>query len=1179
MEKETDFLEITTEAASIYTFQSRESKVQDDNSKHHVALSPNGRFAVFFNTENYELRFYESNNLDEYTSIKFNEISKSNLPLIFPFWSLAVSNSINIRGNNDVLIAISCFNDKDIMSGPEENNLKGTQNVIDVEKGNNDLIPSMTFVISIRTKSRIPTSVDNIGGVLHFLSNHLITSESDESNEFTSLIVMNILGITKSKIYHKNNFLLPKSVLFNKSTNTEEFYFPSIVAFNILKLYQDVSCKKFLKSSVEKNYFFAEDYKTNRIEMYNLKSYELEMIFQKREEIITSSTISNTIFAISKKGTLLAHCRGDKSISIYLMENGLEVVTKSFHNINGILSISFINNDEQLFIISEEEIGYHENGKVKFVPVIIIWDLFSYKNSIRKIDLKKIFPMLHGNASYSIASSSETIISITEDENIFSILHHPKIETLMRTYFKVSDNLLKLSFQNIYDPSLGKFKYYHIIFQLDGKWMDARKEDKRSIVVNNKEPWVHYKQYRRISAYLDEKKIIQLIIGETTVQVWRKKDRNAKSKRVLEYIWTNPENQRILIDSLSIGKHQFSLDLRIPSQHNNNMGYLKKNIHWPQNTNTLKEACEALEFLYNRRNELVGPKNQNKFEFLVHDTEKLVIHIIKKYPNIWKLSEIRFNLMANLIRGHRINLIKRILFDNTPLSNDTGCSELVCRNLHIPRLYDWRNSIKKSDLQIAVESSEGAHRKIVAMLLEYYSNNAMRNTGWMFTVSKAIPLLIERNLDIYIKEMFYKPCFGAKEEYLDPTFINQKEMKKGYNRSVYALNVKPGLIQKQEQISWWKKVKRVRPRFKRNKEGKPEDLPVTNLRVVPLPDFTVYPEDIDQKAPKWKIPFLLLKILLKPRGHFLLRYPENIGVIPSGANFKVENFPFYVNQIYDLDSTSDNYYRKFPQSVIAVYFWMLGRWDQIDNWDFWPVTVLSIIASILLVFIMQNMLIAFMTGVFDETKSNVKQAVLKFRADLIAEYEAIEKPFGNTRGNQRYIYYVGSLESQEEWLAKAEKYRKKTHKSILDDHSHRFEDTDNDDDYGSEIDDDDFDGKHKRHHYRGDTSISNIEEDELIKEFKYVNDDKTSKEKQESKDCQNNLEEKINDITNRISAVEENLKELIKLRSVAFIGWVDRNIGLRPISLFPHQINDMPYFITGIIFEGKSWSTNAAVNH
>ncbi|CAB5375638.1 unnamed protein product [Rhizophagus irregularis] len=1036
MQKETDFLEITNEVASIYTFQSRESKIQDDVSKNHVALSPDGRFAAFFNTENYEIRLYESKDLDEcITLIKFNESN-----LLSPYWSLAISNSINIRGTNDVLIAISCFNDNDIMSGPDENNLKRTQNVIDIETGNDGFTPSMTFVISTRNKSKIPTTIDNIGGVLHFLENHSSTAESDESNGFTNLIIMNVLGITKSKIYHKDNFSLPKSGLFNKIINAEEFYFPSIVAFNILKLYQDVSF--------------------------------------------------------------------------------------------------------------EEEIGYHENGKVKFAPVIIIWDLFSYKSNIHKIDIKKIFPMLQGSANYSIAKSSGTIISVTDDEKIFSILHNPIIEALLNRHLRVSENLLKLSFQNIYDHSTDKFKYYHIIFQLDGKWLDARKENNRSIVVNNKEPWVHYKQYRRISAYLDEKKSIQLIIGESTVQVWRKKDRNAKSKRVLEYIWTNPGNQRILIDSLSIGKHEFSLDLKIPSKHNS-MSFLGINIHWPQNTHTLKEACEALEFLHNRRNEPVGPKNQNKFESLVHDTEKLVIHIIKKYPNVWKLSEIRFNLMANLIRGHRINLIKRILFENTSLRNNVDCPIYICRNLHVPRLHDLKSSIKKSDLQIAIESSEGAHRKIVAMLLEYYSNNAMQNTGWMFTVSKVIPLLMERNLDIYIKEMFYKPCFGAKEEYLDPIFINQKELKRGYNRSVYALNVKPGLIQKQEQKSWWKKVKSVRPSFKRNKEGKPEELPVTNLRVVPLPDFTVYPEacvvpiislttfytfktlNLSDNSRVITITFVILLlwfelillmrffeksahyinmivnilygvstfiifILLVIIGfghsmHFLLRHPDYISEKPSGETFETDDdssFKFKIHQTYDLDTTSDNYYRKLPQSIIAVYFWMLGRWDQLENWNFWPITVLSIIASILLVFIMQNMLIAFMTGVFDETKSNVKQAVLKFRADLIAEYEAIEKPF---------------------------------------DRFHKFEDdeTDDDDDYIDEIDDDDdFDEKHQKHHYRGDTSISNIEEEEL-----FVNDGKISKskEKQKLKDCQNNLEEKINDITNRISSVEENLKELIKL--------------------------------------------------
>ncbi|CAG8752593.1 10765_t:CDS:1, partial [Funneliformis caledonium] len=57
-------------------------------------------------------------------------------------------------------------------------------------------------------------------------------------------------------------------------------------------------------------------------------------------------------------------------------------------------------------------------------------------------------------------------------------------------------------------------------------------------------------------------------------------------------------------------------------------------------------------------------------------------------------------------------------------------------------------------------------------------------------------------------------------------------------------------------------------------------------------------------------------------------------------------------------------------------------------------------------------------------------AVLSYRADLIADYEQLEKPLRSSRENPRYIYYVGSAEYQEEWLDKAEKYRK-THKSLL----------------------------------------------------------------------------------------------------------------------------------------------------
>ncbi|CAI2187717.1 6700_t:CDS:2 [Funneliformis geosporum] len=40
-------------------------------------------------------------------------------------------------------------------------------------------------------------------------------------------------------------------------------------------------------------------------------------------------------------------------------------------------------------------------------------------------------------------------------------------------------------------------------------------------LVSNKKPWVDEFDYERISAYLDDEETIQLIIGRTTVQVWR----------------------------------------------------------------------------------------------------------------------------------------------------------------------------------------------------------------------------------------------------------------------------------------------------------------------------------------------------------------------------------------------------------------------------------------------------------------------------------------------------------------------------------------------------------------------------------------------------------------------------------------------------------------------------------
>ena len=182
---------------------------------------------------------------------------------------------------------------------------------------------------------------------------------------------------------------------------------------------------------------------------------------------------------------------------------------------------------------------------------------------------------------------------------------------------------------------------------------------------------------------------------------------------------------------------------------------------------------------------------------------------------------------------------------------------------------------------------------------------------------------------------------------------------------------------------------------------------------------------------------------------------------------------------------------------------------------------------------------------FDETKSNVKQVVLKFRADLIADYEAIERLFGNKK-NPRYIYYIGSSEDQEKWLVKAEKYRKAYRSSLIDDV--KFDDDDFDDDYDDYVSGtnykDGFNGGNKDGllNVKGlkgfkDLSGSKTNESKGKQRFElkleHASDEDTEDNNKQIRNKINNLEEKIDkltdDVTNRINSVEENLKELLKL--------------------------------------------------
>lgn len=65
--------------------------------------------------------------------------------------------------------------------------------------------------------------------------------------------------------------------------------------------------------------------------MYNLRTNKLEIVFHQRaESAATTFGFRNLAITISKHNSLLAYCYDTNLITIYLIENLLEILTQSF---------------------------------------------------------------------------------------------------------------------------------------------------------------------------------------------------------------------------------------------------------------------------------------------------------------------------------------------------------------------------------------------------------------------------------------------------------------------------------------------------------------------------------------------------------------------------------------------------------------------------------------------------------------------------------------------------------------------------------------------------------------------------------------------------------------------------------------------------------------------------------
>ncbi|CAG8588048.1 8862_t:CDS:2 [Diversispora eburnea] len=1115
-----------------------------------IAISPDSKQIVTFCPEKSEFKLYNTSNLSSNKSIPTPENIVNNEHVC---WSIAISNCID-DGGNERLIALSCFDAKKLRRNENDENVldKVNRQYVDAESGGDNQSSGneieikcspQTWVISTADGNKKNTSLESIGGVIRFLESNGGDNGGNSDQKKTVIIMVNASGIYKETRDHIKNAHGGKiKKLFSQTFKVQQFEQFELPQQLSVRLSRDHWQNSFelLHASINKNHFMVHSFKNRQqiIEMYSLITGDLEMLFKRHESSVAPNIIRGSpIFTISQNEKILAFCRGTTSITLYSMDNGLEIATKQLEGQRGIYkitAINFIDDDNKLLIVLDEK----EYLRVEILKrqIFVVWDLFTtFENSIRQIDYSETTKPLKMDVTHRLMNSHGKMFAFRDSGDIISVLDHKDLVLIRNPPKKV---ITKIESEKLETDDNTKSDHdYHVIYSIDGEICDT---EKNLIIINNVEPWHPNKNYFRISVFLDFARRTQLIISQNTIQVWKIRSNNIigkrdKHDRVLEYIWARKSEIKVL--ELRIGVREFVLKVSMPST--NSSISKTTTIHWPNNVNVLEGSCRALHVLEGKKRFIASFENVNQIEYLEECIQGLVRKHIKKY-GIFRLSSVRYPIMKYLIKSSQETLIRHIL--NTKINKKNS-------NIYIPRSYKWVDKstaeitkpgykwvdeISKSDLHHAILCQKrGDSTVILKYLIDYYADNAKEynNYGWLFTVSKAIILLYDHQLNELVRYLFKKPCFGITEAYTPQLRLYPYDQKEENN----TLSI-------------------LKERFTRTGASNND----RKVYIVPLPDFTVYPnpKDLDPKGPESRDPepngpeypienyskyfwflFTLFRISLWPRrkvikktkkmspflrviheekGYEVYQTPTIMAVLDfkwSAArryfirhivmyifyaiSFGITVFPYsnkgksnailkiglfvysytgwylivteivhlkreglyrYINiySIFDLGSLllpplasiastlyndqvfifqksvynsilaftalvmwlqlnvdkSSRQYSHFISSIEAVFFWTNGRWNQLDEWDSYSVELISILGSIILVLIFQNMLIAFMNAAFDKANEAGHAVAYTYRAELVAEYEALEKPFDSKKDSSNNMDPYGILSLQ-----------------------------------------------------------------------------------------------------------------------------------------------------------------------
>ncbi|RIB16227.1 hypothetical protein C2G38_2190492 [Gigaspora rosea] len=483
------------------------------------------------------------------------------------------------------------------------------------------------------------------------------------------------------------------------------------------------------------------------------------------------------------------------------------------------------------------------------------------------------------------------------------------------------------------------------------------------------EPWLlSTEKHSRYLFYLDKKKEKLLLIGNHTIQVWHNQGpEKGPKKRSLEFIHVPLSHSSINYAQNSLSAMNFEKFAIEVIDINCYIRKFKLNFKYFGKSYQIK--MEDKNDIMNILGWTVKDETENlKSMDVIEQTRKIILKFIRLHPTEWRLLGIRYNLMSALVEAEEYELVNYILSSKEPL--------------HIPQYISWED--KKNTIQTACSVLKrrvkknhniGWINKFVGIISKLYKSNKIEGKEEKDEsyISEEEDIEYEdekvESYVFYAQKLFYHPCFYEKR--LNLISFKFFEISPKANGLLKVLIPITQLIP-QDYFTTNKKIFDIR-------EKKFTDY--LNLLISPIQYLSLKEEDHSPFISSLKkIPKNIETIFI------LLGYLSYIGLKQSSTIYEITKGN---NLAYTMTGDEpDNPFSNIICSILVAY-----DWDSIsfDTWNYWPLTIISIICSFIFVTILQNIIISYMGDAFSDAVKDSKCAVYRFQIDFIHEFALFEK--------------------------------------------------------------------------------------------------------------------------------------------------------------------------------------------